>query len=233
MQTAKAGTVIEIHQFTGLDGKVIKSGDASVNIDLTSISSAVDVRDVRMRFLLFETYRFPNADIAAKLDMSKFQDLLTTTRITYPLKFTLGLHGVTKDIEAPVTVTHISDKSISVATPKPIVITRRELRASRRHRQALRSGERHADHRRLDLHVRSGVRERRPAAPTGGGARRSRQTKAAGRDKDDLGGRMPDSLQRDLNDRRDLLQDRQRRVGQDERAIAQQRRRHRETVVHR
>lgn len=127
MQTAKAGTVIEIHQFTGLDGKVTKSGDASVKIDLTSISSGVDVRDVRMRFLLFETYKFPNAEITAKLDMSKLQDLLTTTRIAYPLKFTLAMHGVTKDIEAPVTVTRISDKSISVATAKPIVITAESL----------------------------------------------------------------------------------------------------------
>jgi OOP family OmpA-OmpF porin len=88
MQTAKAGTVIEIHQFTGLDGKVSKNGDASVKIDLTSIASGVDVRDVRMRFLLFETYKFPNAEIAAL-----------------------------------VTVTRISDKSIAVATAKPIVIT--------------------------------------------------------------------------------------------------------------
>ena len=123
MQTAKAGTIIETHQFTGLDGKVSKDGDASVKIDLTSVASGIDVRDVRMRFLLFETYKFPNAEIIAKLDMSRLQELLTTTRIAYPLKFTLTLHGVTKDIEAPVTVTRISDKSISVATAKPIIVT--------------------------------------------------------------------------------------------------------------
>jgi OmpA-OmpF porin, OOP family len=122
MQTAKAGAVVEIHQFTGLDGKVSNDGDASVKIDLTSVSSGIDVRDVRMRFLLFETYKFPNAEVTAKLDMAKLRELLTTTRIAYPLKFTLALHGMTKDIEAPVYVTRISDKSISVATAKPIVI---------------------------------------------------------------------------------------------------------------
>ena len=122
MQTAKAGAIVEIHQFTGLDGKVGKDGDASVKIDLTSVASGIDVRDVRMRFLLFETYKFPSAEVTAKLDMSKLQDLLATARITYPLKFTLALHGVTKDMEALVTVTRISDKSVSVATVKPIVI---------------------------------------------------------------------------------------------------------------
>jgi outer membrane protein OmpA-like peptidoglycan-associated protein len=123
MQTAKAGAIIETHQFTGLDGSIGKDGDASVKIDLTSVASGVDVRDVRMRFLLFETYKFPNAEVTAKLDMPGLQGLLTTARITYPLKFTLALHGMTRDIETPVYVTRISDKSISVATAKPIIIS--------------------------------------------------------------------------------------------------------------
>jgi outer membrane protein OmpA-like peptidoglycan-associated protein/uncharacterized protein YkvS len=122
MQTAKAESIVEIHQFTGLDGSVNKNGDASVKIDLTSIASGIDVRDVRMRFLLFETYKFPNAEITSKLDMSKLQELRTTTRITYPLKVTVAMHGMTADIEAPVNVTRITDKSISVATAKPIVV---------------------------------------------------------------------------------------------------------------
>jgi hypothetical protein len=33
------------------------------------VASGVDVRDVRMRFLLFETYKFPIAEVTAKLDM--------------------------------------------------------------------------------------------------------------------------------------------------------------------
>jgi OmpA-OmpF porin, OOP family len=122
MQTAKAAAIMETHQFTGLEGRVSKDGDASVKIDLTSVASGVDVRDVRMRFLLFETYKFPNAEITAKVDMSKLQELMTA-RVMYPMKFTLTMHGVTKEIEAPVYVTRISDKSVSIATAKPIIIT--------------------------------------------------------------------------------------------------------------
>jgi len=123
MQTAKAQKIIETHQFTGLDGKIGKDGDASIKIDLTSIASGVDVRDVRMRFLLFETYKFPHAEITAKLDMAKLQELLKTIRISYPLKFSLSLHGVTNEIEAPVFVTRLDDKSVSVSTAKPIIVT--------------------------------------------------------------------------------------------------------------
>jgi OOP family OmpA-OmpF porin len=123
MQTLKANAIFEVHQFTGLDGTVSKDGDTNVKIDLISVLSGVDVRDVRMRFLLFETYKFPHAEVTAKLDMGRLQELLTTGRITYPLKFKLNLHGFTQDFEAPVTVTRISDKSVSVATIKPIVVT--------------------------------------------------------------------------------------------------------------
>jgi OmpA-OmpF porin, OOP family len=123
MQTVKANSIFEVHQFTGLEGSVSKDGDAKVKIDLTSVASGVDVRDVRMRFLLFETYKFPNAEITAKLDMASLQALQTSTRVTYPLKVKVALHGVSQDIDAPVTVTRLSDRSVSVASAKPVVVT--------------------------------------------------------------------------------------------------------------
>jgi OmpA-OmpF porin, OOP family len=123
MQTAKANAIIETHQFTGLDGTISKDGDANIKIDLTSVASGIDVRDVRMRFLLFETYKFPYAEVKAKLDMAKLQAPLTTTiRIPYDLKLTVDLHGFAKEIEAPVTVTRVSDNSVSVASAKPIIV---------------------------------------------------------------------------------------------------------------
>jgi OmpA-OmpF porin, OOP family len=122
MQTSKAESITEIHQFTGLSGTISNTGDADVKIDLTSVSSGVDVRDVRMRFLLFETYKFPTAEITAKVDMSKLQDLTSQIRDTYPLHFTVAMHGMSKDFDAQVYVTRLSDKSVSVATAKPIVV---------------------------------------------------------------------------------------------------------------
>jgi OmpA-OmpF porin, OOP family len=122
MQTSKAESVTEIHQFTGLTGTIDGAGNADVKIDLTSVSSGVDVRDVRMRFLLFETYKFPNAEVTAKIDMSKLQDLRSQIRDTYPLHFTVAMHGMSKDFDAQVYVTRLSDQSVSVATAKPIVV---------------------------------------------------------------------------------------------------------------
>jgi outer membrane protein OmpA-like peptidoglycan-associated protein len=122
MQTVKANAIFENHRFAGLEGGVSKQGDAVVKIDLTSVASGVDVRDVRMRFLLFETFRFPQAEITAKLDMGQLQEVVSKTRMTYPLKFTLNLHGHVREIETPVTVTRIGEKSVSVASAMPIII---------------------------------------------------------------------------------------------------------------
>jgi OOP family OmpA-OmpF porin len=122
MQTVKANSILETHRFSGLDGGVSRQGDAVVKIDLTSVASGVDVRDVRMRFLLFETFKFPHAEITAKLDMGQLQEVVSKTRITYPLKFALNLHGHVREIETPVTVTRIGDKSVSVASAMPVII---------------------------------------------------------------------------------------------------------------
>jgi OOP family OmpA-OmpF porin len=122
MQTAKANSIVEVHQFTGLQGTVSPDGDARVTIDLTSVSSGIDVRDVRMRFLLFETYKFPNAEVTARLDMNRLRGVLNATRIVYPLTFAVSLHGMTKEFETLVYVTRLSDNSVSVSTVKPIVV---------------------------------------------------------------------------------------------------------------
>jgi OOP family OmpA-OmpF porin len=121
-QTAKANAIIETHRFTGLDGTINKDGDATFKIDLISVASGIDVRDVRMRFLLFETYKFPYAEIKAKVDLLKLRELSTATRVPYDLKFVLNLHGFTKELETPVTVTRLSDRAISVASAKPVII---------------------------------------------------------------------------------------------------------------
>lgn len=123
MQTIKANSVIETHRFNGLEGRVDAAGNASVKIDLVSVATGIDVRDVRMRFLLFEAYKFPLAEITAKLDMRRLEALPPTGRLTYPLKFTLAMHGVSKEMESPVTVQRMGERQVSVATAQPIIVT--------------------------------------------------------------------------------------------------------------
>jgi OOP family OmpA-OmpF porin len=123
MQSVKKNAIFETHQFTAVEGNVSKDGDATIKIELNSLDTSHDLRNTRMRFLLFETFKFPFAEISAKLEKSKLQALSDTTRIAYPLKFTLNMHGIKKEIEAPVWVTRIGNTSVSVATVKPIIVS--------------------------------------------------------------------------------------------------------------
>jgi OOP family OmpA-OmpF porin len=123
MQTEKAGGIFETHQFTGLTGTVSPDGDANVKIDLVSVASGIDVRDVRMRFILFETYKFPEADISAKIDMNALRGVMTGPRMEYPLKLNVKLHGMEKTIDTTVMVSKLSANGVSVSTIKPIIVT--------------------------------------------------------------------------------------------------------------
>ena len=82
MQTEKLQDVVEKHEFTSVEGGVSKDGEANVKIDLNSIETHIDLRNVRLRFLLFETYKFPDAEITAKLDKARLRDLATENSIT-------------------------------------------------------------------------------------------------------------------------------------------------------
>jgi len=120
LETVKANSIFETHQFTVVEGNVSSNGSASVRIDLASIHSGIDLRDTRMRFQLFETYRFPYAQINAMLDKTKLKPLLTQTRLRYPLSFSLSMHGHVSDINTEVWVTRIAETTVSVSSVKPI-----------------------------------------------------------------------------------------------------------------
>ncbi len=123
MQTVKKNALFETHQFTSVEGTVGKDGTASVKIDLATLDTGLDIRDVRMRFLLFETFKFPFAEITAKLDKAKLQELKSRARVLYPLELSVGMHGVVSKIVAPVWITRIDKSTVSVATVAPIIVT--------------------------------------------------------------------------------------------------------------
>ncbi len=123
MQTEKLQGVVEKDEFTSVEGSVSKDGEANVKIDLNSLETHIDLRNVRMRFVLFETYKFPYAEITAKLDKARLRDLATKNSIAYPLTLSVKMHGVTNQFQTMVTITRTSPDTVSVATTQPIVVT--------------------------------------------------------------------------------------------------------------
>jgi OOP family OmpA-OmpF porin len=122
VQSVKKNEVLETHRFTNFGGSIGPDGKAEIKIDLASIETGVDIRNVRMRFLLFETYKFPIARISAEIPTAEMRKLETTKRIVYPLTFTLDLHGLTKTFTADAVVSRTYDNAVSVTPTAPLIV---------------------------------------------------------------------------------------------------------------
>jgi outer membrane protein OmpA-like peptidoglycan-associated protein len=123
MQTEKLEKFIERHQFTTVEGGVTRDGLAKIKIDLGSIDTGIDLRNVRMRFLLFETFKFPSAEISAQIDKSKLQGLTGRSPVRLPLSLNVNMHGIANQIETFVWATRTSETTVSVTSIDPIVVT--------------------------------------------------------------------------------------------------------------
>jgi outer membrane protein OmpA-like peptidoglycan-associated protein len=89
---------------------------------MDSVDTGIDLRNVRMRFLFFETFLFPETIITATLDPAIIADLTTRRRMSLDLPLSLTFHGVQKDIVAPVTVTLVTDDLVAVTSSGPILV---------------------------------------------------------------------------------------------------------------
>lgn len=118
--TTKNGTVTEVHNFGSLAGSVGKEGEASVEIDLVSVATGIDLRDERMREFLFKTSEFGKAVFTA--DVS---DILLSVKKSSSKTFTingkLSLHGKEQKVSADVLVTR-GKKMWVISTVQPILI---------------------------------------------------------------------------------------------------------------
>ena len=120
--TIKKGSVVETHSFGAVSGEVAASGDADIKIKLESVNTGIDIRDVRMRFLLFNIDEFPEAEIAAKIDPAAMQKVWDDRQISYDLPVTLTIRGVSKDLTVPVIISRLSDDMVQVTSRQPVTV---------------------------------------------------------------------------------------------------------------
>lgn len=93
-----------------------------MKILLDSVDTKVDLRNVRMRFLFFETFKFPEATITVQIDPAAVADLAQVRRKVMTLPYTISLHGISKTLEADLALTLIDDDLVAVSTNEPIAL---------------------------------------------------------------------------------------------------------------
>ena len=120
--TIKAEHIVETNNFGTLSGQADTSS-ATVSIDLSSVDTAVELRDERMLEILFEVASFATANITADLTGFNLADLSVGESVTSELAFNLDLHGVSSDMTAAMQLTQLGDGSLRVQTTSPINVS--------------------------------------------------------------------------------------------------------------
>ncbi len=120
--STKAGTIAEVHTFGELAGTIGDDGAASLLIDLDSVDTAIDIRDERMRELLFDTSEYAVATVALTLAPGQVISLAPGQRQSAAVEGELHLHGVTRPVTAQVSVARLADDRLLVATETPLIV---------------------------------------------------------------------------------------------------------------
>ena len=113
---------VEQSTFAAISGTIDEDGLATFRVSLDSIDTGVDLRNVRMRFLFFETFTYPEAVVTTRIDPAQLADLGEVRRKLVPLSYTLDLHGVKKEGTASVVLTLLGDDRVSVASEAPVSV---------------------------------------------------------------------------------------------------------------
>lgn len=120
--SVKDGDVAETHAFTGLSGGVDAEGAAQVSISLASVATGIDIRNERMRDLLFRVADFPLAEVRAATDPAAFAGLGTGDRTALDLEIEVDAQGMTAVYYAELSVTRLGEDRVAVATSAPILV---------------------------------------------------------------------------------------------------------------
>jgi len=121
-QSIKNGSVVETSSFATVQGVIEENGKATIKVLLDSVDTKVDLRNVRMRFLFFESFTYPEATITTQLTQQTLEDLIDLRRKTISMPYTIDLHGVTQERSADVSITLISPDVVSVSSAEPITL---------------------------------------------------------------------------------------------------------------
>ena len=118
----KNNSIAEVHSFPSLVGYIGADGNAQLTVNLESVETLIDVRNQRMREMLFETVKFPVATVSAEVDADVLAMAAEGGIVTLELPITLALHGQEKALTASVVIVGEGKNRLYVFSASPLLI---------------------------------------------------------------------------------------------------------------
>ena len=120
--TSKAADVSEVNSFGGLRGGITDDGTATLAIDLATVNTTIEVRDQRMRDIVFQVAEYPSADITVKIDAAALEAMAPGALNVGSYTATVHLHGLSAEYAADLQVIKLDADSILVNLAKPLLV---------------------------------------------------------------------------------------------------------------
>jgi len=113
--------VSEIHHFKSIEGAMEKDGKFSLDINLGSVETGIEIRNTRMQEQLFKVDSFPKAHITATLP----PDVLALEKgqsVHIQLPATLNLMGIDKALNLDLVINKTVTEQYVVTSAQPVLI---------------------------------------------------------------------------------------------------------------
>ena len=123
--SVKKDKVGEIHTFEKLNGAVGADGSVTVEIDLTSVQTNIDIRNERINEHVFGGAA--TATLVAQIDMDEMQGLAVGGMTTIDVEGALAFLGQSIDVETEMFVVRISETQVVVTTNDMLFVGTEDL----------------------------------------------------------------------------------------------------------
>jgi polyisoprenoid-binding protein YceI len=120
--TSKASAVSEVNSFATLGGAIDAQGKATLGIDLASVQTSIEIRDQRMREIVFQTAQFPQATVTLQVDTAALDAMAAGSSTTISSTASLDLHGMSQELAVDLNIIKLDADSIQVQNVKPLIV---------------------------------------------------------------------------------------------------------------
>jgi hypothetical protein len=120
--TSKASAVSEVNTFGGLSGGITDAGTASLVLDLATVNTAIEIRDQRMRDIVFQVATFPSASVSASVDSAELDSMRPGMTVTGSYTATVDLHGMSQQLAADLQIVKLDASTLQVQLARPLLV---------------------------------------------------------------------------------------------------------------
>ena len=128
--STKNASIAEVHSFKKVSGGISDAGGINIKIDLNSVQTKIDIRNERMKTILFDTAKFAQASVTGTVNLDKVSTLQIGETYNETLNVNLSLHGISQEINQDVQVTKLSNNKLRVTSLEPVVLNSNDYELS-------------------------------------------------------------------------------------------------------